>query len=422
MSRFDFRRRAALPSRWARVALPVVLIAAFWLSANFAGAADWNARPSIARLVDANWPLSADDPWRQPSGPARFVADARPLPLGAPAARGEFSLLPVPRAERSRGVRLTAYQAGEEAAGEDPPAAGDPPADGAAGESEEPTFGEAPPETRNLFLRRQAVLLQPGQHQFDVGLTYTLIDQDFPVLLNTTPIQTTEARLRRRLIQTPLAIRYGWSQRVQLFANTSFGWLNNQVGFPGVSQTTNSGGIGDTSFGASFQARQRRASSPAVIFTLTGRAPTGNASSPLAVGGPLTGRLGLGFWGIGGNFLTIHNLDPVVLFWGGGAQYLFGRDFGGTHVQPGIFANYNLGVGFSVNERITLSTALLGTYITDYEINGQRLPASAQELIRMRFAATISNPKSKTIIEPFAHIGATDDAPAMQLGVILTYY
>lgn len=407
MSHFDFHGpRAASPGGRTRAVLPVALAALFLLPASLAGAADERGRSSVARLADANWPLTADDPWRQTSRPERFVPDAT---------RGEISLLPVPRAGHSRGVRLTAYQADEEAA------AGDPPANGATAEGEEATFGEAPPETRNLFLRRQAVLLQPGQHQFDVGLTYTLVEQSFPVLSTSLPLQTRQARLRRRLIRAPLAIRYGWAPRVQLFANTSFGWLNNQVGFAGNSQTTNSGGIGDTTFGASYQVRQRRARSPAVILTLSGRAPTGNAASPLTAG-PLFGRLGLGFWGIGGNFLVIHNLDPVIVFWGGGAQYLFGRKFDGPRVQPGIFANYNLGVGFSVNERITLSTALLGTYITNYEIDGQTLPGSNQELIRMRFAATISNPQSKTIIEPFAHVGATANSPAMQLGVIVTYY
>lgn len=370
---------------------------------------------STVRADVAPWPQTAGAPTATLESPCLLPPIAAPQLLEMSSGKSEFSTLSslqdaLTQSQPSQveDVQLLSHQLAQE----ETVAAGAP----AAGEAAQ--FGEAPPETQNLFLRRQAVLLQPGQSQFDVGVTYTLIEQDFPVITSTAPVQAARGEFRQRTLQTPLAVRYGWSRDVQLFAATSFGWMNTEIGVLGNDDSTDDGGMGDTTFGASFLLFERYRNNPDIILTLSGKAPTGDSAAPL-ITAPLEGQLGNGMWGIGGDLLFIQTVDPLVVFWGGGVHYLFEREFQGVDVQPGLQINYNFGMGFSVNERITLSSALLGSYVTDYYIDGQQLDGSAQELIRMRFAMTIA--QKKRIVEPFAEIGATDDAPASRFGIIFTY-
>ena len=131
-------------------------------------------------------------------------------------------------------------------------------------------------------------------------------------------------------------------------------------------------------------------------------------------------RLGEGFWAASGNFLLVHTYDPVIVYYGLGVRFRFEEEFPGNQVvNPGGQYIYQLGVGFAVNDRVTLSTSFLGADIPEFRINGQRLQGSIQEPMRLRFAATIARPRN--IVEPFAEIGMTDDASSATVGIIWTY-
>jgi len=49
-----------------------------------------------------------------------------------------------------------------------------------------------------------------------------------------------------------------------------------------------------------------------------------------------------------------------------------------------------MGVGFAVNERITLSTAFVGSYVSEWRLDGQRLPGTVMEPLYLRFAVTMA--------------------------------
>ena len=121
--------------------------------------------------------------------------------------------------------------------------------------------------------------------------------------------------------------------------------------------------------------------------------------------------LGNSFWAFSANLTWIHGYDPVVLFYGVGTHYRLPNDFVNDtlYIEPGVQFNYQLGVGFALNNHITLSTAFLGSYITEDYVNDFRLAGGALDL-RLRFAATIGRPCNR-IVEPFAEIGMTQDAP-----------
>ena len=135
-------------------------------------------------------------------------------------------------------------------------------------------------------------------------------------------------------------------------------------------------------------------------------APTGHYGVPLF--GLVPGsNLGQGFWAIQGNLLAVNRYDPVIVYYGVGYRHLFARDFAGIPFAAGEQLSYQMGVGFSVNDRVTLSTTFLGYYLTDSFQNNQKIAGSNLEPL-----ACGSRPRSPRdrILEPFAIIGMTEFA------------
>jgi hypothetical protein len=284
------------------------------------------------------------------------------------------------------------------------------------------TYGQAPTDNALQFLRDVDVLLKPGAWQADTGFVYTLFSNDFPLAVfdgGGQVIDVVEADVRRRLLYTPLAVRYGLRKNIQLFASLPAGFSNTQLSTLGISETRNVSGIGDLTAGASFHLLRGEELMPDVIGTLGFTAPTGKFDTPLF--GLVPGsNLGQGFWALAGQLLFINRYDPVIVFYGAGYRHLFEREFDGVLFAPGEQINYMMGVGFSVNDRVTLSSAFQGFYITNTFIDSVNVRGSNLEPMSMRFAiTTVRNCK---IIEPFVQIGVTDSAPRVNVGIVVTFY
>ena len=106
----------------------------------------------------------------------------------------------------------------------------------------------------------------------------------------------------------------------------------------------------------------------------------------------------------------IHTVDPVVLFYGFGSRHGLDREYDGFDITPGSEDDHRAGLGFAVNERLTLSTAVTGIYVTDPSLDQTQIPGLAMEPITLRFAATLARPCDR-LIEPFVELGLTPDAP-----------
>lgn len=286
--------------------------------------------------------------------------------------------------------------------------------------SSDTQLGTAPPSNELVFLRRQTVLLAEGQTQFETGFAYSHLDDDRPIaVLNGggDVIGVVEARTRQRLLVAPFEIRYGLTDRIQLFANTVVGYSNAELAFNTVSQTQDIGGIGDSNAGMSVLLKTGECDSPDVVFTLGTTAPTGNDSFITSNLVP-NSQLGQGFWAIYGNLLFVHTWDPIVVFYGGGYNHRFDHTFVGINVNPGEEFDYQLGVGFAVNSNVSLSGSFQGAYITQFHANGDLIEGSTLEPMRTRLAVTVA--RNCRIWEPFVEIPMTDDAAA-RVGMTWTY-
>ncbi|WP_146451520.1 transporter [Bythopirellula polymerisocia] len=285
------------------------------------------------------------------------------------------------------------------------------------GLSEADTLGEEPVTNNLQFLRASAVLLEPGDMQFDIGFSYLLLDNDFTVVDSGN--QLVETHFKQRQLVVPLEIRYGLTERAQFFINTPVGWAQTELATLGFDARENDGGIGDITTGISFLVRDGQGRCADTIFTVAGTFPTGTdpfTTALLSVNAP---SLGGGFYAISTDLLWIETFDPVVIFYGLGWRHQFESEYFGVDVQPGEDFRGQLGVGFAVNQKVTLSTRFNFAYVTKTRLDHQFVDGTFQEPMALRFAATVAN--CNRIIEPFAEIGATDSAPASRFGITWTY-
>jgi hypothetical protein len=301
--------------------------------------------------------------------------------------------------------------------------------------NEASNIGRAPEDTSLFFLRRQTVLLEPGQHQLDVGFSYSLVEDDIPVALTDGAGDVTgvaRGRLRQRLLLFPIEVRYGLARRIQLYLNVPLGGAGTELAFSEFDDHSTQVGIGDMRFGSSFLVHEGERFAPDFVTTLDFTFPTGDESLPLIAATPES-RFGEGFFAMAVSGLWVHTYDPCVLFCGVGYRHRFETEIENTLVTPGEQFFYQLGVGFATNDYLTLSASFLGFYISETYLDDDRVEGSALEPMRMRFAATISRPEARKIptfvghcnvreiCEPFAEIGMTDDGPSSRFGITWTY-
>jgi hypothetical protein len=299
------------------------------------------------------------------------------------------------------------------------------PADSAASPKKEgETYGKKPedPATvqRQQFLRTQSPLLKKGDIQFDIGVAYTLYEFNFPAVDATSTL--VRGDLRRRTLIAPLAMRYGLNKKTQLFLNVPVGWRNTELATSPfttsspVDESSSYGGFGDVTLGFTRLLRSGTKSLPDVVFTLSGGLGTGEKS---VLSNATQGGLGSGFGSLGGQLTFIHTYDPFVVYWGGGYNHYFAGHIEGIPVQLGDQFSYQLGTGFAINDRVTLSSGLIGAYILGTEVNDRLIKNTQQEPLRFRSAVTLL--RNKKIIEPFVEIGLTQTSPAFRTGVTWTF-
>jgi hypothetical protein len=281
-------------------------------------------------------------------------------------------------------------------------------------------LGEEPVNNELQFLSRETVLLKPGEWQFDIGLVYSYQQNDIPIVLvdgMANIDDVIEGQIRQRELFIPFAVRYGATERIQLFVNAPVGWASTELSFVPSDEFESDGGIGDITLGASFLVNTNECRD--VVFTFATTAPTGD--NPFAaVGSALpVAALGDGFWSFFGELLCIQTYDPVVVFTSLGTQQSIQREFFGAEIRPGGEYFWTFGAGLAVNPRVTLSTRFIAQYISETTIDSERVPGTIQEPMAIRMAATIA--QTDYFVEPFVQFGTNDDAVDTLFGVIWTY-
>lgn len=301
---------------------------------------------------------------------------------------------------------------------------------GAAGEEDEKqTLGEAPEETKTelQFLRRQSILLDPGEYQIDVTFQYVVDESDFALAqVQGTALQIGEARRRQRLFLVPIELRVGINPVTQGFVNVPVGWSNSEFAFFRQEDTSETTGLGDISAGFTRLFIEGSESFPDVLGTFAFSAPTGDADFATSLSTPGS-SLGSGFWSLTAALTFIQVYDPIVLFYGGGYRHRYKNTFdGGFRVEPGEEIFLRIGGGFAVNPRVTLSASLTRSYLGADKVNGVQVAGGIREPTIIRLAATIAEAQkakghsSVRTVEPFVNFGITEGAIDSLIGISWT--
>jgi hypothetical protein len=260
-------------------------------------------------------------------------------------------------------------------------------------------------DLRTVFLRNTSVILPPGVVDMEVGVDYRRGKTEGPL---------DDSDLTRQF-RVPLTARFGivkgWEGVVSAPLIYSYREMSDGVTVDSDDDT----GFGDVTSGVSFQVTEERASWPEMIGSLQVRAPTG--ADPYRGDGNQP-TLGSGHWAVAASLQFVRTVDPLVLFWGIGYIHQFSERSGGLKYEPGEGVEYNMGLGFSVNDDVSLSGRFAGVYQGDWEIDGRKAEGTSFEPMTLRLAATVRC-RRQVFLEPAVSFGLNDDAPDVAVGAAL---
>ena len=253
-----------------------------------------------------------------------------------------------------------------------------------------------------LFLREQRVVFKQGEGAFELGLFYSLDTKE--TFLRSAEGSVFVAKLTKRTILPVLTLRYGLVNDLELDIIAPFyGYSELETDLGGAHQRISDSGPTDITGLVRYQLWRERGSSPDVILDVRGQSRTG--------GNDLLG-LDPGYWTVGGGITLVKTLDPVVFFGRLGYTYTLERG----EIDPGNEIAFLSGTGFSLNDRVSFTMQVNGTFTDNAKLNGRTISRSSLESISLQLGATVQVAKY-WFVEPFVSLGLSDDAADVALGI-----
>ncbi len=117
--------------------------------------------------------------------------------------------------------------------------------------------------------------------------------------------------------------------------------------------------------------------------------------------------------GGGGGITLVKTLDPVVFFGRVGYTHRFG--------DPGDVFSASLGMGFSLNDRVSYNMQVLGAFVDRPDSDETALGGdSGLEIISLQFAVTVLVTR-RLFVEPVVNFGLSDDAVDVIVGINMPF-
>ncbi len=265
------------------------------------------------------------------------------------------------------------------------------------------------------FLRGQKLLFKKGELQTELDLAYTKNNSRSTSCVKTTndavPACLSTEEDSRSVGATGIA-RYGLFGNVEFDLTLPYSYVEQDLLGSVHKERT---GLGDVGLGLRYAAWREDGTLPDIIFNMNGTAPTGDGSNNM---------LGNGSWSIAPSVTMVKTLDPVVLF--GNLGYATSIGVSGSDQIP-----YSLGMGFSLNDRVSFSMSMAGAsgvsrpegtvfFSKDNKTVQRPISTSSQDINTMQFSTTIQMKKNLSV-EPFVSFGLTKESPDFAVGVRLPY-
>lgn len=234
-----------------------------------------------------------------------------------------------------------------------------------------------------------------------------------------------------RAVLSTTTLRYGVLDWLELSATLPAGYATRTTDI-GVAQATTRtvSGLGDLVFQANARVQEQTSNWPGVVVSVGVIAPTGanpydfshyqldsgiGAATPNPRN-PLAYYYSQATWGAHSNFEFYKTMDPIILFFGFGLDYLFPSRISGYTIDGYTRFNYNLGLSFAVSEKTTLGFSVNGAYTPDLKVNGRDVFQSEGEPTLARLTV-IQRVARNLFMEPSVSFGLDPDAPDFMLGL-----
>ena len=250
----------------------------------------------------------------------------------------------------------------------------------------------------DLFLREQKVLIRRGEVWFELNSLYSTDTRDDFVVSGSA---IGFAKVLTRVAEASLVARYGLLNDLGVDLRVPFVYASQEINLGGTRLRKEDYGLGDVGGGLKYQVWREGPGTPDIVLSLEGRAPTGK--EPL---------LGTGHWSVGATIGLVKTFDPVVLF----GRVGYAASLGDGADDPGDVVAYQFGIGYSLNDRVSLTTQLTGAVVVD----GANVQDTNREIISLQFSVTMRVTKH-LFMEPFVAVGLTQAARDVIVGVSVPY-
>jgi hypothetical protein len=246
-----------------------------------------------------------------------------------------------------------------------------------------------------LYLRNQNVFVRKGEVILELNTLYSrngrqTIDNNGVVSNDT-----------RRFLDNTLIARYGLMDGFELDLIAPVyvhGEVESDLGTARFKEQKD--GVGDMGAALRYEAWYESGNRPALVIDVSGKSRTGGS-----------GLTGTGTWNAGGGVTLIKTLDPVVFFGRLGYTY----NFASQTRNLGNVIDYRIGMGFSLNDRVSFNVQFAGasvgsSTILDSDPTGPiTYSVRHQEIMNLIFTTTVQVTR-KLFIEPLVAVGMTENS------------
>jgi hypothetical protein len=261
------------------------------------------------------------------------------------------------------------------------------------------------------FLRAQKLLFKPGEVQLELGASYvhdtrtSQVSPVFPVFIS-------------RFANANLLIRYGLAEDLEFNLAVPLIYTEREIdirpfnvlglGSTGFSFIREANvGLGDIKWALRYAAIHEEGAIPEVTLNVNAKSDTGDFDR----------ALGTGDWNVGAGVSLVKTIDPAVLFGSLGYTWTLGTlELEQGDIDFGDQILYSIGMGFSLNDRVSVSMDMAGAAIRRSEVNGTEISGSGQDINSLQFTTTVQLAK-RMYLEPFVGFGLTDEASDFLVGV-----
>jgi hypothetical protein len=258
-----------------------------------------------------------------------------------------------------------------------------------------------------LYLRSQTVFIRKGELMLELNSFYNRNSRQD---LIPAPDGVAVVRDTRRFMDNTVIARYGFltdGLEVDFIAPVFIhAEQESDFGLGRVGEKQD--GVGDLAAALRYQVWYERGNRPSLVLDVEGKSRTGG-----------TGLTGTGNWNTGGGVTLIKTIDPVVFF----GRLGYTHNFASQTRDLGNIFDYRLGMGFSLNDKVSFNIQFTGAYIGPSQITqvaGTGLGAGGgigpvvfstrrTEIMNLLFTTTVQVTKN-FYIEPVVGVGLTENS------------